>query len=457
MVALATATGAVAVGCLYLATAAGIERESQRAVRRELDRLAEAWRAQGFEALLAEVERLSGGTGPQEFAYLLSDERRVRIAGNVRRWPVGYSGRGPGDEITIEWRRADVWAPGPAQLEAVQLDRHHLLVGRDEARDAGLLHTLQVAALAGLLLATFVAVAAGLAVSRNLLGRVESMRGKIGEILGGASAERVAVGPSGDEFDELAARFNQLLDENRRLLEQVREATNNIAHDLRTPLSRMHARLEAALAAPGPPGDPRATLEALSADTDRLLDTFNGLLQIARLEGRELRRGLRPIAVAPLVDDIIDLYGPVAEEAGLALRSHVEPALAVAAERQLLGQALANLVDNALKYAHGSDVIAIDARRSRGGVEISVADRGPGIPAADRARVLDRLVRLDASRGVPGTGLGLSFVAAVARLHGGAFELEDHAPGLRAVLWFEAGGVVSAPGDGSETAAAEPA
>jgi len=437
MAALAAGTGAIVVVGIYVGTAAGIERHSRRAVRAELERLVQSWRAGGLDGLIAEVERRSEAPEPREFAYLLTDAQHIRVTGNIREWPETYAGEGPGDEIPVDWREANVWTRREVQLEAVRLDRNHLLVGRDEARDAGLLRTLQASALGGFLLAALVAIGAGLGVSRNLLGRVEQMREKIDEILGGAPNERVAVGPRGDEFDDLAARFNRLLDENRRLLEQVRETTNNIAHDLRTPLSRMHTRLEAALAAGAPIGDPRATLEALSADTDRLLDTFNGLLQIARVEDQELRRGLQPIDLKPLIEDIVDLYGPLAEEAGLVLESDLEAPLAVPADRQLLGQALANLVDNAIKYAPGGNTIEIAGRRRAWGVELSVADQGPGIPEADRTRVLGRLVRLDDSRAVPGTGLGLSFVVAVAGLHGGEVRLEDNAPGLRVILRLE--------------------
>jgi signal transduction histidine kinase len=260
------------------------------------------------------------------------------------------------------------------------------------------------------------------------------MRATIASILGGRKDRRVEVGAAGDEFDELASQFNRLLDENDRLVTQVRDVTNDIAHDLRTPLQRMQGRLESALAAPSTPPEARRVLESFASDSERLLEVFNGLLQLARLESDELRRSMQPVSVETVVREIADLYAPLAEEAGLALRVDVEPRLTITADRQLLAQAISNLIDNALKYGAGGDAIQLDARRAADGVEIAVADHGAGIPEADRERVLGRLVRLDASRGIPGTGLGLSLVAAVARLHGGMLRLEDNQPGVRALL-----------------------
>jgi len=430
--ALAVGTVAMVLAVVYFATASGLRRSSQNAVREELATLVERWQHDGIQGLVDEVERRS--REPGAFAYLLASESETHIAGNVREWPEGDAEQGSGEHVPVQLQRADVWLVKHVQLESVRVGDKRLLVGRDTSRNDALLDALKTASIGGLVLAAVLAVAAGLAVSHNLLGRVETMRAKIAEILRGVRHERVEVSPRGDEFDELARQFNRLLDENDRLVEQVREATNNIAHDLRTPLQRMHARLEAALAAPTTSDETRATLEALSADTHRLLETFNGLLQIARIEGDDLRRHASPVDVASLVDDVVDLYGPLAEEAGIEIRVDVPPGLEVRAERQLLGQALANLIDNAIKYAATGRSIEISAERADDGVHLAVADRGPGIPEADRERVLERLVRLDSSRSVTGTGLGLSFAAAVAHLHGGRIEVQDNDPGLRIVL-----------------------
>ncbi len=429
--ALVAGTAALAIGAVYWATVSAVQHDTEAAARAELDSLLAAFQGGGIDALVGEISRRAQNPASQGFAYLVVQKDSERLAGNVRQWP----DRQEGGAVPLEVQRADVWLVRSYRLESVRLaGGRSLLVGSDASAEAPLVRALQTTALGALVLSLVVAIGAGLAVGRRLLGRVEDMHETIASILAGQKEGRVTVGAGGDEFDDLAAQFNRLLDENDRLVEQVREVTNDIAHDLRTPLQRMKGRLEAALAAPSTAPDARNVLEGFAGDTERLLDTFNGLLQIARLESDELRRSMQPIDVEVVVREVAELYAPLAEEAGLALDVEIEPGLTATADRELLAQAIANLIDNAVKYGAGGDAIRVDARRSEDGVEIRVADRGPGIPEDARERVLARLVRLDASRGIPGTGLGLSLVDAVARLHGGSIRLEDNRPGLCAIL-----------------------
>lgn len=431
--ALVAGTAALAIGAVYWATVAALQQDTEAAARAELDSLLGAFRSGGIDELVGEIGRRAENPASQSFAYLVVKEGSVRIAGNVREWPAAEP---DSDAVPLEVQRADVWLVRSYRLESVRLDDgRSLLVGSDASAEAPLVRALQTTALGALVLSLLVAIGAGLAVGRRLLGRVEDMHDTIASILAGQKAGRVAVrAGGGDEFDELAAQFNRLLDENDRLVEQVREVTNDIAHDLRTPLQRMKGRLEAALAAPTTSPDARRVLEGFAGDTERLLETFNGLLQIARLESDELRRSMQEIDIERVVREVAELYAPLAEEAGLALDVAVEPGLRATADRELLAQAIANLIDNALKYGGGGGAIRVEARRSDDGVEIAVADHGPGIPEEARERVFERLVRLDASRAIPGTGLGLSLVDAVARLHGGTVRLDDNRPGVRAVL-----------------------
>jgi signal transduction histidine kinase len=448
--ALVAGTAILVLGAVYAATVSGLRRDTEVAARGELDSLLRHWRSGGLGALVGEIGRRGADPASHGFAYLVSEQHSVHIAGNVRAWPAAVADGAKAGPVALEVRRSDVWLSSAYRLESVRLDgQRSLLVGRDASREAALIQIFQATALGGLGLALVLAIGAGLAMSRQLLGRVESMRGTIASILGGARQRRVAVSEAGDEFDELASQFNRLLDENDRLVTQVRDVTNDIAHDLRTPLQRMQGRLEAALAAPATPPETRRVLEAVSGESGRLLEIFNGLLQLAKLESDELRRSMQPLAIETLVREIGELYAPLADEAGLRLVVHAEPGLVIAADRELLAQAIANLLDNALKYGAGGAAIELDARKSPGGVEITVADHGAGIPEAERERVIGRLVRLDASRGIPGTGLGLSLVAAVARLHGGALRLEDNQPGVRAGL-----ALCATPGAGEAAAAA---
>jgi signal transduction histidine kinase len=427
-------TAALVLGAVYLITLRELEREARSSIRSELASLLEAAKSGGTAAVIDEVERRSASPGAG-YVYLVAAEHYERIAGNVRTWPGDLSEGGSGDAVALEHGRGDIYVVRSYFLEVSNLDDgRHLLVGRDAAGHADARRVLETSAVGALGIGVLFAVAAGLSMSRNLLGRLAHMHDTIQRILAGQRDGRVDARPQGDEFDELAGQFNQLLDENERLVAQVREVTNNIAHDLRTPLARMHGRIQGALAERGASRETQATLEALAGDVQRMLDTFNGLLQIARVESRDLHEHLEPIDVDPVVRDVVDLYAPSLDEASIALELCVPPGLRARADRHLLAQALANLVDNALKYAAGGRALEISARADGERVELVVADRGPGIAAADRERVVQRLVRLDASRALPGTGLGLAFVAAVARLHRGELRLEDNTPGLRAVL-----------------------
>jgi signal transduction histidine kinase len=257
-------------------------------------------------------------------------------------------------------------------------------------------------------------------------------------ILAGRRKDRVPQGGRRDEFEELARHFNTLLDRNDRLIAQVREVTDNIAHDLRSPLARMRGALESALRKPRAPDSDQDILHGLLEETDSILETFTALLSIAQIEAGAVREDMKEVGLEAIVEDITELYEPVAEEAGLLLRARIDEGTTVLGNRRLIAQAVTNLVDNAIKYGERSIEIRVRAGGPQpgSGPEIVVSDRGPGIPVHAVDHVLGRFVRLDASRHKPGTGLGLSFVRAVAELHGGQLVLSDNGPGLAVCLRF---------------------
>ena len=428
---------ALSLGGLYVAADLLLEERADDIVEQELSDLEFHIEGRGQEALAAEIARRSGESSRNRIVYGFAEARYEMIAGNRPGWPEGVVGPLPAGDLS--------WEEGAGTLRSVRHvraasivfgDGRHLLVGHDVTEQRKIQDLLGTAALSAFAFALLLAIAGGLAMGRNLLKRVEGMNGTVLNILGGGSEERVPVGEPRDEFDDLAVHFNRLLEENQHLIARMREVTDDVAHDLRTPLSRMRSHIEAALSAPENEAHAREALHRLLDETNGVLDTFNALLSLSQIQSGAARQQMEPLDLDAVVGDAVDLYQPVAEEAGLSIETALEAGLSVAAARHLLSQAVVNLIDNAIKYGEGGGGIAVSTRRTAGGIEIEIADRGPGIAPEDRERVLQRFVRLDSSRQRPGTGLGLSFVAAVARLHGAELRLEDNAPGLRVSLAF---------------------
>jgi signal transduction histidine kinase len=287
-----------------------------------------------------------------------------------------------------------------------------------------------------LLLMMVLGLVGGGLISRNLLTRLDSINRTSREIMAGDLTQRIPVTRTGDEFDELASNLNRMLDRTERLMRGMRDVTDSIAHDLRTPLNRLRNRLEGVLSHVDSESREGKGIGAAVDETDQLIGTFNALLLIAEAEAGVAREAMAPVDLPVVVEGVVELYDPVAEEKGISL--HVAPSgtVTIAGNKRLISQALANLLDNAIKYTPSGGEVIVAVEDTPAGVALSVADNGPGIPAEARAHVLERFVRLEASRNSPGTGLGLSLVAAVARLHDARLDLEDNKPGLKATLIF---------------------
>ena len=374
--------------------------------------------------------------------YHLSDEKGARVAGNLEVFPAEVAQKASGN--VFHYHR--VSDPSDEERLAVGMlvpvgPSLRLVIGRDISDQITLADRIKRTFLWGFGVLAVAAIAAGLAVGRAVLRRVETINATARSIMAGDLSRRVPVTGNEDELDELSGNLNSMLDRIEQLMNGLREVSDNIAHDLKTPLNRLRNSAEAALRDGRGAEAYREGLETTIERADDLIKTFNALLLIARLEAGVVEESAERFDLGKLVRDVAELYEPVAEEAGLNLAIATAEGVHVRANRQLVGQTVANLVDNAIKYSAGntnleatSATVSVNVREDATHAEISVGDRGPGIEAKDRDRALRRFVRLEKSRTQPGTGLGLSLVAAVARLHNGNVRLEDNAPGLRVVV-----------------------
>jgi signal transduction histidine kinase len=373
--------------------------------------------------------------------YLVTDPDGQPLAGNIAAWPAGVPTHSTwlsfGLERTINGRHEV--HPARGRLFVIP-GGYRLLVGRDISDAAAFRSRIRTTLLWAGLIALGIGVIGGTVMSRNLLRRVEQVNRTSERVMAGNLSDRVPLHGTRDEFDQLAANLNRMLDQIERLMTAMREVTDDVAHDLRTPLSRLRTRLERALADPSgaDPSRGASQAEAIRAaidEADRLLATFNALLRIAELESGARLDQTAPVDLSEVARSAAELYEPVAEEKGFTVSVVAEPGVRISGDWHLLSQALANLLDNALKYAGGGE-IELRVFHENGQAILEVADQGPGIPEADRQSVLDRFVRLEPSRTTPGNGLGLSLVRAIARRHDGSVTLEDNRPGLRVQLQF---------------------
>ncbi|MGQ0697627.1 MAG: ATP-binding protein [Panacagrimonas sp.] len=372
--------------------------------------------------------------------YRLEGPGGETLAGNLAVWPQIAAAAG-----------VDFRMPNPIRADSTEVlarwirlsDGSRLLVGFDQHEVQQMRDALSRAALWSSGVILLVSLAAGLLLTRAALRPVEAIRESALRIMGGDLRHRIPIRGSGDEFDRLGSALNAMLDRIGQLIASVKGATDNIAHDLRSPLTRHRARLEAALRERPSVDELPAWIERNLADIDQVLATFQSLLRIATVESGLLKAQFAPCDIGELVRDAVDFVEPLAEEKSQHLLIEIEPGLSLQGHRDLLFQALVNLLDNAIKYGPQAGEVRVLARRFRGDVVIEILDRGPGIPEAERERVFERLYRLDHSRNTAGLGLGLSLVQVIAQLHNGHVRLTDNAPGTRVLLQLGEGAAAS--------------
>ena len=439
--ALFSAAAAVAIFFIYWNTTVLLSRQLNQTIEAELTGLAEQYRAGGLDQLVRIVAERS--ETPGNSLYLVADKDGKQLAGNLSAVsPQLWDSVGPVEFVYSRPASGGV----ERRLAFANVFRlpggYRLIVGRDIEDRRELSRLILNTMLWGLGAMALVGIGGGYWVSRKLLTRIDGLAATTRTIMAGDLAGRLPVSGSGDELDRLSQSVNLMLARIEQLMAGLREVSDNIAHDLKTPLNRLRNRVEEALREPQDETAYRDVLERTIEEADGLIKTFNALLSIARLEAGAGGENRDMLDMAALVQDVAELYEPVAEERGIALKAQAADPIIIHGDRQLLGQALANLIDNALKYGAPSagagngyaPEVDVQADASGGVARIVVSDRGPGVPDTERDRVLSRFVRLEESRSEPGSGLGLSLVAAVARLHGGKLRLEDNEPGLRVVL-----------------------
>jgi signal transduction histidine kinase len=398
----------------------------------------------GLSRLVFTVE--SRALRPGANLYLVTTPTGQLIAGNVGALMPGVMASS--GWIETAYRRLDERdnATHRALVHVSQLSGgFRLLIGRDLEERRRLFGIVAHAAQWSLLVVIVLGIGGGIFVARRVLRRIDAMTGTTRRIMAGDLSGRLPVGRSGDELDRLAENLNAMLERIEALMMGLKEVSDNIAHDLKTPLTRLRNRAEEALAKSGCEADYRAALERTIEESDGLIRTFNALLMIARAESGQARGNMDDFDAADVAIGIHELYEPLAEDDGMTLRLKTVSA-PLHGNRELISQALANLVENAIKYGKPATVsagsvvsldakqILIEARREGDQVLLSVTDHGPGIPEADLKHAVERFVRLDSSRSQPGSGLGLSLASAVATLHGGELRLGDARPGLVATL-----------------------
>ena len=417
---------------VYWATADFVERQTEATLSAEVTGLAEQYAQRGLSGLVQIVAARSAGDRGDGMLYLVTNPRDRPLAGNLTDWPAGLPARPGALSFQLDMRVDGRIERHPARgVLFVIPDGFRLLVGRDISDAEAYRDRIRTTLLWSGLVALAIGALGGTVMSRNMLRRVEQVNRTAERVVAGDLSDRVPRAGTNDEFDQLAANLNGMLDQIERLMTAMREVTDNVAHDLKTPLARLRARLELALLGSQDGAAQSEAIRAAIEEADRLLATFNALLSIAEAEaGAGGRRGER-LDLAEIVGAAVELYEPLAEENGIVLRFDGMRGTIIEGDRHLLSQAVANLLDNALKYGggkHGGE-IAVAVRRLGDRALIEVADRGPGIAEADRESVFDRFVRLEPSRSTAGNGLGLSLVRAVARRHGGAVALADNHPG----------------------------
>jgi signal transduction histidine kinase len=435
-------SAAVLLGIVYWIGVSTVEQQLHDSITREMRLLVNVYDTRGLDALERGVNRRTSElTSPRRY-YRLQDADGERIGGNLPRLEPVEAVIVMHVPVPDEVRQAKAEEGAMSDSMIAQGRRlsggEYLLVGENRYRLVKAKEAIIGAVGWGAPLTVLLALGGGVLLAMSYLRRIDEVNRTLSSIMEGDLAQRVRTRGSGDEMDRLAMNLNAMLERIQSLMESVQSVSDDLAHDLRTPLSRLRQRLENARALGPAAIDHGAVIDRSVAELDAILDTFGALLRIAQVEAGTRRSAFADVDLAALAASVAEIYAPVAEDRGQKLIAETGSEAWVHGDRELLFQMLANLIENAIQHSPASASIMLDAGLESETVALRVTDTGPGIPEGERGNVFRRFYRLESSRTTPGNGLGLALVKAVVDLHAATIELSDHAPGLRATLRFPA-------------------
>lgn len=422
---------------VYWSTVSYVRSRSDRAIMTEQANLHDAYARSGRDGLVALIGQRIADKSFADHVYLLVDHASAVLAGNLARWPVDAADQGWA-EFRAPARSPASVAPLVRGVTETLPNGDRLLVGRDIGDLDGFTAQIRAAGIAVVVLIVVLAAVASIGVTRRTVGRIESINATSRAIMLSGLDQRIPLHGSHDEWDRVAENLNQMLDRIQTLMGEVKQASDNIAHDLRTPLTRMRGRLEKAYHCPRNGENDAALIGDTIADLDTVLAMFASITRISEIETRARKDAFRIVNLVEIAGEVVELYDAAAERDTTRLELAGDAEVPVIGDRDLLFDAIANLVDNAIKHGRAGGRVTVTCRNGESGAVISVADDGSGIPTDQHDHVFKRFYRLEQSRYTPGNGLGLSLVAAVASLHGATIELRDNSPGLLVVLCFPA-------------------
>ncbi len=421
----------------YLFTASYMTQQVDKTIQAEIQGLVERYEKSGLAGMIALIDERVNRQQAQatgDSIYLLTTYTLRPLVGNINRWPKNITATGDLIEFELVINQ-ETNETHLARAKTFRLPgRYGLLVGRNINQLTVAKHRIIQALAWGLAIMLLLAFAGGVVLSRRTVRKIERINQTARSIMSGDLSRRVPLTGNNDDFDQVAENLNRMLDRIQHLMEDIRRVSDSIAHDLRTPLARLRQHLEEARREEAPNSRSARRLESSIKEADSLLSTFNALLRIARIEAGQINFGSSEIDFHALLEDIVEFYEPLVEEKQQRLEATLEPGIQSLGDRDLMFQAVANIIENAIKYTPQRGSIRISLIRLNTEAVITIADNGPGIPEAQRENVFRRFYRLDQSRSSSGNGLGLSMVSAIVAMHNGRIELQDNHPGLKTIL-----------------------